>query len=278
MAVMKNETRTYEEIRQHYEIEKDLALQLRNASKQDRKHLYTELYDELFRRVPTHPLLTKKQDEKARTKAVDEQMELLKHFLFPDCVYLEVGPGDCSLALAVAKVVKTVYAVDVSEEITRNNVLPDNFHLVISDGTSIPAPDNSVNIAFSNQLMEHLHPDDALEQLRNIYNALAPKGMYICITPNSLVGPHDVSKYFDEFATGFHLKEYMTTELFNLFRAVGFSKIQVYFKVKGFVVLLPVMPVLLLEALLMRLPRSSRKALSRRLRLGKLLGKIVGTK
>jgi hypothetical protein len=73
--------------------------------------------------------------------------------------------------------------------------------------------------------MEHLHPEDALEQLQNIYKSLAPSGIYICITPNRLSEPHDISKYFDEEATGFHLKEYTVTELYELFRTVGFSKV-----------------------------------------------------
>ena len=71
--------------------------------------------------------------------------------------------------------------------------------------------------------MEHLHPDDAVDQLKNIYNALVNGGKYICITPNRLTGPHDISKYFDNVATGFHLKEYTVTELSGLFREVGFS-------------------------------------------------------
>lgn len=61
--------------------------------------------------------------------------------------------------------------------------------------------------------MEHLHPDDAYEQLQEIYNALIPGGIYICITPNRLSGPHDVSQYFDSIATGFHPKEYTTVEM-----------------------------------------------------------------
>ena len=63
--------------------------------------------------------------------------------------------------------------------------------------------------------MEHLHPDDALEQLQNIYSALVPGGIYLCITPNRLSGPQDVSRDFDMVATGFHLKEYTISELSN---------------------------------------------------------------
>ena len=103
---------------------------------------------------------------------------------------------------------RQVYALDVSAEITSRVSLPSNFKLILSDGTSVPLPPESVDVAYSNQLMEHLHPDDALEQLQGIWRALRPGGVYICLTPNRVNGPHDISQYFDSVATGFHLKEY----------------------------------------------------------------------
>jgi hypothetical protein len=50
--------RTAEELRQHYEIEKELATRLRNSSRGERAAMYTQVYDELFRRVPKHPQWT----------------------------------------------------------------------------------------------------------------------------------------------------------------------------------------------------------------------------
>ena len=38
-------------------------------------------------------------------------------------------------------------------------------------------------------------------------------GVYICITPNRVSGPHDVSRGFDEVATGFHMHEYTGREI-----------------------------------------------------------------
>ena len=51
--------RTPERVRAHYEIEMGLAASLRSANREDRKRLYGELYDELYRRVPDHPQLTR---------------------------------------------------------------------------------------------------------------------------------------------------------------------------------------------------------------------------
>ncbi|MCI0455044.1 MAG: class I SAM-dependent methyltransferase [Candidatus Dadabacteria bacterium] len=222
------EKRTFQQLKEHYEIEKELASRLRNACKEDRKHLYASLYDELFKRVPHHPQLRRKGDSKDSHERVALQMRFLNNFLSPETIFLEVGSGDCGLALEVAQRVRKVYAVDVSKEITRNLKFPPNIELIFSDGCGIPIPENSITIVYSDQLIEHLHPDDAVEQIQNIYKALTIGGVCICITPNRLSGPHDISKYFDKVVTGFHLKEYTNTELIKLFRKVGFSKIYIY--------------------------------------------------
>jgi SAM-dependent methyltransferase len=248
------ESRTPEQLKKHYEIEKELAARLRNASTEERRRLYSAVYDELYRRVPDHPQLTKKSSNEEKTRYVAEQVKLLNRYLGTNTTFLEVGPGDCALSLEIAKRVKQVYAVDVSDEITKGLAAPDNFRLALSDGSSIPVPANSVNVAYSNQLMEHLHPDDAILQLKGIYNALASTGIYICITPNRFTGPHDISRFYDATATGFHLKEYTVSELTNLFRQAGFSKSRVILSARGIYVHSSVRLPIVLEHLLDAVP------------------------
>lgn len=261
-------SQTNEQIKEHYQIEKELSNRLRNSTREERQHLYTALYDELFKRVPHHPQLTQKFSFKVSAWVVAQRMQLISTFLRLDSTFLEVGPGDCSLSLEIAKHVKKVYAVDVSNEITKTlSSPPENFELIISDGQSIPVPENSVNVIYSHQLMEHLHPDDANDQLRNIHKALTPGGIYICITPNRLSGPHDVSKHFDEVSTGFHLKEYTITELYQLFRASKFSKISLYKSYKQTHLEFPLVPITVFtvkkcEEILSKLPFSLRRIIS----------------
>ncbi|WP_017302711.1 class I SAM-dependent methyltransferase [Spirulina subsalsa] len=220
------EQRTLEQITEHYLIEKQLAQKLLSSTIEQRQqeHLYTQLYDELFQKVPHHSLLTRKVTEENQS-IWQNQLKIITEFLTPQTVFLEVGPGRCDFSREVSKLVQKVYAVDVSPELTKDLQLPDNVEVIISDGCTIPVPDQSIDLIYSNQLMEHLHPDDAIAQLENICKALKPGGRYVCITPHALSGPHDISKYFDEVATGFHLKEYKISELAKLFRAAGFSKV-----------------------------------------------------
>jgi SAM-dependent methyltransferase len=272
LKIPPSETRTLEQLKEHYDIEKELANTLRKSSKDDRQHLYTSLYDELFRRVPHHPLIGQLTSPDIQQRRVSEQIKLIAYTFQALCgrsldkriSVLEIGPGDCSLSLEVAKSVNTVYAIDVSEKVVSKFQTPTNFHLIISDGSSINVPGNSIDIAYSNQLMEHLHPDDAVVQLQNIYYALAPGGIYICLTPNRLSGPADISKYFDEEATGFHLKEYTNSELSDLFRKVGFSKVRQVIRLKGRHFIMPLLPIRWTEGILAALPQSIGKTLARR--------------
>jgi SAM-dependent methyltransferase len=263
--------RTPERVRAHYEIEKGLAGRLRVASREDRRRLYGQLYDELYRRVPDHPQLTRKDMPEEARDAIRRQLRMLRPHLSKDAVYLEVGPGDCGLTFEVAKQVHHAIGVDVSAEITSVDGRPRNFELVLSDGTSIPVAPASVDVAYSNQLMEHLHPDDAREQLLNLSRALRPGGVYVCITPNRLTGPHDVSRGFDSVATGFHMREYTNAELMNLLRECGFGSVEIYSTVRGRSFRVPKPPLLAFERWLLGQPPARVRALMKR----KVLAKVV---
>ncbi|HEX7183079.1 MAG TPA: class I SAM-dependent methyltransferase [Thermoanaerobaculia bacterium] len=271
--------RTTEQLRHHYEVERELADRLRKASGEERLSLYSSVYNELFRRVPDHPQLSRKASALEIHGRVSRQMMLLRDFLHRESTYLEIGPGDCTLAFEVARSVKKVFAVDVSGEITSGMTPPPNFQLILSDGRNIPLPRESVDVAYSNQLMEHLHPDDALEQLRNVYDTLKPGGAYICVTPSRLTGPHDISRYFDAVATGFHLREYTVGELRDLFLAVGFSKVRSLSRIGPRYLGLPVLPIAGCERLLDSLPARWRRAVADRPPLRPLLGvRLIGVK
>ncbi len=251
-----------ERLREHYLVERELADRLRAASPEKRKTLYSEVYDELFRRVPHHPQLQWKEDEAQARARVERQLRLLRRFLRPGETFLEIGAGDCSLSKAVAPQASAVYAVEVSDEITRGLELPANVQVVISDGASIPVPTGGVDLAYSNSLMEHLHPDDARDQLANVFEALAPGGRYLCVTQDRLAGPHDVSRHFDRVATGFHLKEYTVGELAALFTEVGFRSLRLYVGGRGRYLGVPIAPVTATEAGLSALPCAPRRRLS----------------
>jgi SAM-dependent methyltransferase len=256
-------TRSTKDVEHHYRVELELAERLRSAPHAERLGLYGAVYDELFRRVPTHSQLTRKVSDSEKRAANLLRMASVRQFLHPDTVFLEIGAGDCAMTMEVAKTVRKAYALDVSREIL-SGVRHPKIETVLSDGCSVPVPPGSITLAYSFQVMEHIHPDDAMEQLRNLFTALAPGGSYYCVTPSRLNGPHDVSKYFDTVARGFHLKEYTVTELEKLFRSVGFKRIRAYATIRGRSLRLPVSLVKLVEAGVERLPASLRGKLGRK--------------
>jgi len=213
----------------HYRVEVALADRLRNSTKAQRAGLYTTVYEELFRDVPDHVQMTNKDEHDHRDGMIRELMATLSPYLSRETIYAEIGSGDCALTMQVAPLVRKAWGIDVSPTVTHGAAAP-NMELVLSDGVSIPV---KATLFFSNQLMEHLHPEDAREQLENVFKALLPGGRYLCITPNRLNGPHDVSRGIDTVARGFHLHEYTYVELERLFKDVGFSRTRTVVRVRG---------------------------------------------
>ena len=263
--------RSPEQIREQYEVEKALAARLRGGTADERKQLYGKLYDEMYQRLPHHPQLTRKVSAEETESTISGQLRFLSRFIGNDTTYLEVGPGDCALTLEVARHVRKAIGVDVSAEVTASDHRRSNFELKLSDGTSIPVPAGSIDVAYSNQRMEHLHPDDARTQLVNLSRALKVGGLYVCVTPNRLTGPHDISLGFDAVATGFHLREYTNAELFDLFRECGFGRVKIYNSIRGRTFRVPTGPLLAFERWLVRQPPQRQRALLRQPLVRKLL-------
>jgi len=262
LARRRGDLRSEEQLREHYLIERELADRLRGSTKDERRVLYRAVYDELLRRVPHHPRQAEKRDDawyRRRRRDVEREVRFLARFLSLRTVFLEVGEDNNALALRVCDFAERVYAVDVSCQSAIGAPRPANFSFLFTEGCNMPVPERSVNVAFSNQLMEHLHPDDALEQLRNIFAALAPGGVYICLTPNRLNGPHDISRHFQEEADCFHLKEYTVTELDELFRTIGFRRVDAYARVKQLWSKVPLEVIRSLERWLQDLPPAQRR-------------------
>jgi SAM-dependent methyltransferase len=279
-AKEKGEARSLERLRLHYTVERRLADRLREAADaRERQRIAATMYDELFRLVPDHPRLAEKAaDTTLRERDIGWNMAQLKPYLRRGCTFLEVGAGDCALASRVAQTAAKVFAVDISVR-SRKLRLPRNVRFVRTRGTDIGVPIETVDLAFSDQLMEHLHPDDAVAQLKNIRRVLKPGGVYLCVTPNRLYGPSDVSGYFEEVARGFHLREYSVREIRAIFREAGFPKQHVYIGARGLFLRCPAFLVETIETTIEWLPQVLRRRVAKIPILRALLGvRVAGIK
>jgi SAM-dependent methyltransferase len=248
-------------IKEAYKLEKALARKLRYADHNDRKELYNAIYAEYYEKFPEHPFIFR--DNEVINKDAQMQVQYLRRFLASDMIFVEIGPGAGAVSLEVAKYVKEVYAVDVSEAPMQQVVLPENVKLVISNGVNIPSTIPSAHIVYSSHVIEHLHPDDAREQIKDIFNILRGRGLFICRTPHRYSGPHDISKYFDNVSTCFHMKEYTISELNVLMRSAGFRRIKCEVNPKGVVICIPLLIIKGIEQVIGRVPIRFRRALSR---------------
>ena len=217
-----HETRSMEQLREQFIVERELAERLLRASRAERRTLYSAVYDEFFRRLPHLPQHALKEDSKARQELVTLQATLLEPFLAPETIFVEIGSGDCSLALHLASRVHRVTVVEASTEITAGLQLPSNLSLKIAQAPPYGVAAESVDLAFSCHFIEHLHPEDALEHLEEVHRILRPGGLYVCVTPNRIYGPHDISRYFVDRPQGLHLREYTHGTLARLLRQAGF--------------------------------------------------------
>jgi hypothetical protein len=84
-----------------------------------------------------------------------------------------------------------------------------------------------------------------------------------------VTGPHDSSVFFDEVATGFHMREYDYRSLRDLFLRTGFSRVRFPLVVRGYRLAMPPYPML-------RGIELALQAAPPRLRRGRLAGIIMG--
>ena len=252
-----DETRTIEQLRDQYVIEKELADRLREAC--DTRGMYSAVYDELLRRVPHHPAVAQKTDAGAQSALVALQLRLLEPFLVSRPRYLEVGSGDCALAIELSKRLPRVIAIEAGTEILSEIDPAAKVEIVVIDSPPYPLPDGVADLAFSSHVIEHLRPDDALQHMREIRRLLAPGGRYICVTPNRLWGPHDISRYFSDTPEGLHLREYTHNELLALMKSAGFRHRRVIASLGAKDTLLPHLATRAAEGLLAAAPMSMRR-------------------
>jgi SAM-dependent methyltransferase len=178
------------------------------------------------------------------------------------------------VTLAVAPHVARATAVDVTDALAPRHA-PAGFEFVAYDGFELPLPPASVDFVYSNDVVEHLHPDDLGDHLRGVLRVLRADGRYLCVTPNRLSGPHDVSRHFAETPQGFHLREYTLGELADRVATAGFRGAETLTSVSGYAVgrVPGIRAVRAMEAALELLPHRARCRAARPLAAVKLVAR-----
>lgn len=242
--------RSYDQVLNHYLVEKALATKLKAADKKSRKEIYSSMYDELFTKVPDHPRLTKRSDENESRKKVGHRMAFIKRFLKQNEVFVEFASGDGRLLKDAAGYCNQAIGVDISDQRDENEHFPDNVSVIVYDGYDLSKlTDESVDFVFSDQLIEHLHDEDVEHHFTTVKRILKKGGAYAFRTPHAFCGPHDVSQYFSDYPECFHLKEWRFNDVKAIER-IGFSRVKYYWSAKNIHVRMPRFYFSILESLL----------------------------
>ena len=204
-----------------YKYEIAAAERLKNSSREERKNLYGEIYDELLLEFPAL------RDINLLENTIRLQYELLEPYLSKDSTILEIGSGNLGLIKKLAGQVRSIVTIEATKpEISEISEIP-NLRIVESGMPPYDLKDGSVDLVFTSHFIEHLHPEDVYDHFAEMKRLLRKGGKYICITPNRLYGPHDVSGRFETtVACGLHLKEYTYSDVRGLFRENGFCNIR----------------------------------------------------
>lgn len=204
------------------------------------------------------------------------------------CDIYEVGSGKGELIRFLASKGYRCTATEITAERGKKwHADSANLTWKSSDGVHLAEfePEASQDAVISNQVIEHIHPDDLPMHFQHAARILRNGGRYILSTPHKFLGPSDISGLFGlEEPMGFHLREYSYRELTDMAKAAGFSRIEAVYlapqAVRRYVPLCFPSAVYLrlllgLESLAAILPRKRRKQLFRLLQMAMLLRRDV---
>ena len=189
-----------------------------------RELLYQEFYSKLLQFYGRN---ASNNDEVDHVRSKDPQVKLFSRDLKNKSI-IDFGCGEGSFLLNIKQNLpyKSLTGVDVYIPESLKNHPEIDF---ISSGIIHFESSKQYEVAFSDNVIEHLSPMDLKDHLQSVYNSLVPGGNFILIMPNRLFGPSDITRILDNsssgkiLAQGGHLNESSYHEMIESLRVVGFN-------------------------------------------------------
>lgn len=223
---MKAKTQDREYLNNQYALEQVFHQRMMAESDaQKRKRLYIEAYEQAYQVI--HDLSSGITDFGYQQTEVTILKSVLK-----DKTVIDYGCGYGASTLHLAQYAKRVVGCDIiafSVEKAQERLMQaglSNVRFQQVEPAELDFQDQSADVIYASDVIEHLHPEDAKHFLREAFRVLRPQGLLVCITPHRIYGPSDISRYFlpiGSKSTGLHLQEYNYRELMTLMKQAGFQ-------------------------------------------------------
>jgi SAM-dependent methyltransferase len=142
----------------------------------------------------------------------------LQRFIPRDAAVLDLGAGYCGFINNISA--KEKYAVDQGGAVAQH-ANPD-VHASVGDVTNLSAfGDNTLDVVFASNLLEHLDEEPLDRMLAEVYRVLAPGGRFIVMQPNFT---YAYRHYFDDFT---HRRIFTHISLRDVLRSTGFDVVRI---------------------------------------------------
>ena len=221
-----------EMILRHWELERRLRTQLLNSTAENRWKVFDRCYTELYSELDWLNNLIG-----SSVAVPPSQLYSFWPIIIgqpPKDIY-EIGSGKGKLINFLASYGYKCKGTEITHERGRKHVSEHpNLSWGVSDGVHLDEfeSDDTYDALISDQVVEHIHPDDLVEHFRCARSILRTGGRYIFATPHKFIGPSDISQIFEcDNPMGMHLKEYSFKELRDLLRGAGFQNIAAMWKI-----------------------------------------------
>lgn len=216
-----------EMVLKHWELEKDLARQLLQSTPDNRWETFEQCYSRLYSELDW---LNQPAEDSASAGETDRQYSIWRELVGKSTKRIyEIGSGKGELIAYLASCGHSCKGSEITLERgkihapSRSNLSwgnTDGIHLLRFESRA------TYDLVISNQVIEHMHPDDLVEHFKQAKAILVDGGKYIFTTPNKYAGPSDISRVFNcDKPMGMHLKEYSYYELNNILKKSGFSRV-----------------------------------------------------
>lgn len=211
----------------HWELERQLTLELLQSTPENRWDTFERCYTRLYAELEWLNRFVEQANPTPPPERFGKWIEVIGSP--PKSVY-EIGSGKGELISYLAQNGFDCKGTEITRERGQKHMADSYSSLSwgVSDGVHLDRfePPETYDVVVSDQVIEHLHPEDLETHLEGVYSILKGGGRYVFCTPPRYTGPHDISRVFKlEESKGTHLREYTYQELVEAIKKVGFSRI-----------------------------------------------------